>query len=120
MTLVEKIQSVLSPNLIKVDWKEFAHPLAGHCYHASEALYHLWGKANGYKPAHVEVYMGRHWGWVGHWFLRNAGGTVIDPTREQFGNKPVVYRHATNCSFLTKHPSKRAREVMRRMKVDCK
>jgi hypothetical protein len=120
MTLVERIQSVLSPDLIKLDWKEFSHPLAGHCYHASEALYHLWGKHNGYAPAYVKVYGGSGYGWIGHWFLRNADGVVIDPTREQFGKLPVVYRHAVNCGFLTKKPSKRAAEVMRRVAASVK
>ena len=115
MTLVERIQSVLSPNLIKLDWKLRAHPMAGHCYHASEALYHLWGKANGYEPAHVEVYMGKEWGWIGHWFLISTSGVVIDPTCEQFGKRHILYERGVRCGFLTKKPSKRAAEVMRRV-----
>jgi hypothetical protein len=120
MTLVERIQSVLSPDLIKLDWKEFSHPLAGHCYHASEALYHLWGKHNGYTPAHVEVYMGQKWGWVGHWFLRSKQGVILDITAEQFGSRPISYRSAVSCGFLTKKPSKRAAEVMRRVAASVK
>ena len=122
MTLVERIQSVLSPDLIKSDWKELgqANPMAGHCYHASEALYHLWGKTNGYKPAHVKVYMGKTWGWMGHWFLRHENGSYIDPTREQFGKRRVPYSHAVGCGFLTTEPSKRAAEVMRRVAASVK
>ena len=116
MKLIAHIQSVLSPNLLHLDWRDMAHPMAGHCYHASEALYHLWGKKHGYKPAHVEVYMGKAWGWIGHWYLRNDEGKVLDPTREQFGKRPVCYRYGVDCGFLTKGPSKRAAEVMRRLK----
>lgn len=117
MTLVERIQSVLSPNLLKMSWKDRAHPMAGHCYHASEALYHLWGKHNGYEPAHVEVYMGKEWGWIGHWYLIGHAGTVIDPTVEQFGRRRVSYVQGRRCGFLTKKPSKKAQEVMRRLKA---
>jgi hypothetical protein len=120
MTLIKKIQSVLSPDLVKLDWKELTHPMAGHCYHASEALYHLWGKRNGYVPAHVEVYMGTTWGWVGHWFLVGYTGTIIDPTAEQFGKRRVHYDRGVRCGFLTKEPSKRAAEVMRRVAASVK
>ena len=47
--IVSKIQAVLSPNLVHPIWKnlELAHKnwLSGHCYTASEVLYHLLGKA---------------------------------------------------------------------------
>lgn len=118
--LIKQIQSVLSPNLLHLDWKEFAHPMAGHCYHASEALYHLWGKNHGYTPAHIEVYMGKEWGWLGHWYIRDSKGSVLDPTAEQFGSVHIPYEEGRGCGFLTKKPSKRAQEVIRRVKADCK
>lgn len=114
--LIGRIQNVLSPNLLHMHWEIRAHPLAGHCYHASEVLYHLWGKEHGYTPAHVEVYMGKTWGWVGHWFLRGEEGSVLDITAAQFGKIRIPYKHAIGCGFLTKRPSKRAQEIIRRLK----
>lgn len=51
--LIQRIQDALSPDLIDVHWQAQAkeNPLHGYCYVASEALYHLWGKANGFTPA---------------------------------------------------------------------
>jgi hypothetical protein len=118
--LIARIQSVLSPNLLHLDWKEMAHPMAGHCYHASEALYHLYGKDHGFTPAHVEVYMGNLWGWVGHWYLykgRHKSRIILDPTAAQFGKIHIPYDEGRGCGFLTKQPSKRACEVMRRLKA---
>ncbi len=51
-----KIISVLSPNLLNKEWRERAEilkntrPTFGHCYHATEALWYLWGKKKGFKP----------------------------------------------------------------------
>lgn len=64
--------------------------LCGHCYTASEAAYNQT-----------------------HWFLRRKDGTVLDPTVGQFTCR-VPYERSFGAGFLTKHPSRRAREVMRR------
>ena len=38
--IIKKIQSVLTPDLLKGMWKkDFDNPMAGHCYAATEALY---------------------------------------------------------------------------------
>jgi hypothetical protein len=82
---------------------------SGHCYVASEVIYHvLGGKKVGLKPMNV-----KHNG-VSHWFLivRHTGD-VIDPTAEQF-DEPVNYENARGRGFLTKQPSKRALEVIKR------
>ena len=45
--MIEQIQRVLSPDLLKPQFrKQGEHPLYGHCYAASEALYHLLGGKN--------------------------------------------------------------------------
>lgn len=90
----------------------------GNCYVTCEALYHLLGgKKAGWKPMTV-----RHERSV-HWFLAktevNAANNryfkeVLDPTKSQF-KTPVPYDKARGRGFLTKQPSKRAREMMRRM-----
>lgn len=89
----------------------------GNCYVTCEALYHLLGgKAAGYTPHTV-----RHEGDV-HWYLVRTIGTrtrvdmslVVDPTASQF-ETPPPYHLGRGRGFLTKQPSKRAREMMRRM-----
>lgn len=84
-------------------------PLAGHCYVASEALYHAAGGASGpWKPETV-----RHEGGV-HWYLRHrTRGHVLDLTAEQF-TAPPPYAEGRGRGFLTKQPSRRAAELLRR------
>lgn len=88
----------------------------GNCYVTSEALFHLLGgKAAGYVPHTV-----RHEGAV-HWYLvrrlYRVGGTqelIIDPTAKQFKTLPD-YSQGRGRGFMTKGPSKRARELMEKM-----
>lgn len=84
--------------------------MKGPCYPASEALYHLLGgKDAGLTPMRID-----HEG-VSHWYLRwepLTGGTFyIDPTSTQF-DTPVPYEKGRGTGFMTKEPSKRARELM--------
>jgi len=87
------------------------HPLAGHCYVASEVLFHLSG---GYDRWYVErVSMG---GDVTHWYLRERETNhVVDLTAEQF-DREIPYDEGTRTGFLTDHPSKRARTVIEELK----
>jgi len=95
-----------------------ATPRRGNCYVTCEALYHLLGGAgSGWTPATL-----RHEGDV-HWFLRRerpmfngigGGWLVLDPTAQQFTETPP-YHLARGRGFLTREPSKRAREMMERM-----
>ena len=86
----------------------------GNCYVTCEALYHLLGgKAAGYTPHTV-----RHGDSV-HWYLvlkdaRSGGTTVIDPTAGQFDVAPP-YHLGRGRGFLTRGPSRRARELMARL-----
>lgn len=83
--------------------------MAGHCYVASEALYHLLGgKAAGLVPQVIQHEGGTHW------FLRGPGGQILDPTADQF-KTPVPYAEARGAGFLTRNPSKRARVVIGRV-----
>jgi hypothetical protein len=80
----------------------------GNCY-VTEALYHLLGgKKAGYVPYRV-----RHEGDV-HWYLMLDRTYIIDPTVKQF-KTPPPYEKGRGSGFLTKRPSKRAREMMKRM-----
>lgn len=88
----------------------------GNCYITCEALYHLLGgKEAGYKPMVM-----KHEGDT-HWYLQRTFGPswdrhtiIIDPTASQFKIKPD-YLNARGCGFLTKKPSKKAKQLMEKM-----
>lgn len=87
-------------------------PLAvkkGNCYAASEALYHLLGgKEAGWTP--MVIPMSPH----NHWILKHCSGIIIDVTVSQF-DKPPNYNEARGCGFLTREPSRKARELMEKL-----
>ena len=102
---LERFKRVLaaSPDLLKPRYRGKANPLAGHCYVATETLYHR----HGGKPMFI-----RHEG-EPHWFLL-LDGKVIDPTASQF-RRPVPYEKAKGKGLLTKAPSRRSRVLMERL-----
>lgn len=107
--LVKSVRSVLTDDLRNAPYKGSCNPMTGHCYVASEALYHaMGGAAAGLKPMFV-----KHEG-SPHWFLKTKDGGIIDPTADQF-KTPVPYHLGKGKGFLTKQPSKRAREVLDRV-----
>lgn len=117
----KRIRSYLSNNdellYDKLDFLD--HPLAGHCYVASEAYYHLSGGTDVWTPQQVNVRLnviGRGESKtmeVSHWFLKNEQtGVIADLTSEQFGQRDVPYEKATGRGFLTSGPSKRAQQVI--------
>jgi hypothetical protein len=84
---------------------------AGHCYVASEVLYHyLRGAGHQVKPMFV-----RHEGGP-HWFLL-VDGVVLDVTAGQF-ETDVPYSNAKGKGFLTSKPSRRARDLARRARLE--
>ena len=73
----------------------------------------LGGKKSGWVPHRV-----KHEGDT-HWFLKkevseDRTAEILDPTRKQFKTEPH-YLLGRGSGFLTKKPSKRARELMKRM-----
>lgn len=107
------IQASLTPDLLKKGFRASSKiPTAGHCYVASEAYYHLaGGAAVGLKPMFI-----KHCG-VSHWFIRDlTQDEDIDLTAEQF-TVPVPYSKAVGCGFLTRQPSKRAQELIGRVRA---
>ena len=108
MNAEELIIDYLSNNneLLKSEYKVAQHPLAGHCYVATETLYHVLGeKESDYTPCHVS-----HEGTT-HWFLRHDGsGEIIDLTADQFNAIPP-YKDGKGCGFQ-KSPSQRTRTVL--------
>lgn len=113
--VIKAVQSVLSEDLRRKPWRGHHNPLAGHCYAASESLFHLLGgKKAGYKPMCCGVTTHYQLGQGTHWFLVH-GERVIDPTKSQLGKQgESVYYFAKGKGFLTKRPSARAREIIRR------
>jgi len=107
--MLDQVRAALEPSLLKPQYrKPGAHPMAGHCYVASEALYHLLGgSSSGYTPTSLRV------GDSIHWWLTGPKGEVLDPTADQF-TEPVQYDQGRGRGFLTKQPSRRAAVVIRR------
>lgn len=109
------IQKVLTPDLLKSAYVQNnnGNPMYGHCYAATEALYHLLGgKESEWHPCR-----GRDAEGVTHWWLKNVKGQILDPTAEQYtslGKKPP-YQEGRNGPFLTQQPSKRAKEIISRL-----
>ena len=104
-----RIQGVLTEDLLLPRYKGSDNPLAGHCYAASEALYHLLGgKSAGYTPASMDV------GGVTHWWIRGPGGEILDPTAAQF-DFALDYGKGRGRGFLTRQPSKRAATIINRV-----
>lgn len=86
--------------------------MRGNCYVVSEALYHiLGGKRAGWKPMRMKV-RGET-----HWFLKHTSGLRIDASRLQFGTAAALldYSNERGSGFLTRMPSKRARNMIRAM-----
>jgi hypothetical protein len=107
--IVTSVRKNLSDDLRKPEFRGHECKTTGHCYVASEAVYHLLGgKAAGYTPMQVT-----HEG-TSHWFLKHESGKIIDPTADQF-TTPVPYEKAKGKGFLTKKPSKRAQVLLGRM-----
>lgn len=114
--IVTAIRAALGPHLVKSNYRTFMPKDAtaswGCCYVATEALYHLWGKENGFTPMRVPYRVGC--GMVGqHWFLEHRpSGFQVDITADQFKKRTPNYKKAVPCGFLTKKPSKRAQQII--------
>lgn len=85
--------------------RALAGDVAGRCYAASEALYHL--EPGRYKPVVLRLSAS-----LTHWWLEDrATGDVVDLTAAQF-DEPVDYAAGRGCGFLTLAPSRAARELI--------
>jgi len=104
----QQVTNNLSDDLRRSPWKGSENPVAGHCYVASEALWHLIARDEGYSPFQMQ------WESSSHWFLMDGTGRVLDITVDQFDQRPD-YELGTKRGFLTSYPSKRARILMDRV-----
>jgi hypothetical protein len=114
--LIDAVRSVLSPDLLKPQYRDHPdNPMYGHCYVASEALFHLLGgRASNWRP-----YRGRDESGVMHWWLQMTAspGGLLDVTADQYYSvgKTPPYAVGRMGTFLTLEPSKRARTVIDRV-----
>lgn len=118
--LIDAIQRNLTPDLINSKfWRDRnkTNPMAGHCYVASEAYYHLAGETVGPCVLNVNLGTKKRPAWSTHWFLETPTGVPIDITAAQFEQAPE-YGSARRCGFLTKKPSKRAQILIARVRKD--
>ena len=124
-SLVSKIQSVLTPDILKGMWKgdNVDNKFKGHCYAATEALYWILGGPNsGYDPYVVsnKTYpeLLKNEG-ESHWYLKDKKtGKIIDITKDQFGDFNIDYSRG-KINGMMNHPvggSKRAKIIMGRIK----
>lgn len=116
--LRKRIQKALTPDLLKKDQVFMLtgiHPTEGHCAVAAEAAYHLLGgREAGWMPI---VLPRKVLGNNTHWWIRHKDtGEIFDPTSEQFGDDEIPYKLGRPCGFMTKHPSRRAKIVIDRVK----
>ncbi len=109
--IINNIQKSLTDDLLKSKYRKTKkNHLSGHCYVATEALYHLLGddKVN-YIPSTLKIDD------ITHWFLKNKKtGEIIDPTKDQF-DYPLDYSGSRNRFFLTNKPSKRTLILLNRI-----
>lgn len=113
--LMQKIQKCLTPDLLKKEYRaeNSINPMFGHCYVASETLYHILNSAGGYSAA-----CGRDDRGIVHWWIvDNLTGEIHDATADQYYSKGLTppYAKGRKTGFLTKTPSKRAQVVLARM-----
>ena len=111
--LISVIQDNLTPDLLKPEYREInkSNPMYGHCYVATETLYHLLNEDT-FKP-----HYGKDSNGVTHWWLENHTGNKLDVTADQYlsqGMNPP-YSVGRRGAFLTKKPSKRSRVLIDRI-----
>ena len=114
---IQLIQQSLSKDLLKKEYRELndSNPFFGHCYVATESLYHLLGsEKDNYKPC-----CGRDDNNIVHWWLQHkTTNEIFDVTSEQYHSvgKFAPYEKGRGTGFLTKFPSKRTTILIERIK----
>jgi hypothetical protein len=108
-SLDRMIRLCLSDELRRPIYRGNPCHVAGHCYVASEAAWHILG-----GPHSVWHPMFLRHECEPHWYLESDGGQILDITSEQFVTLPP-YIEGKRKGFLTKEPSRRAAEVLRRV-----
>ncbi len=113
--LIKRIQNCLTQDLLKKEYREqnTHNPMFGHCYVATEVLYHLMQTKEKVKPCCAKDENN-----ITHWWLQyKESGKIIDVTADQYlcEGKYPPYPNGRGTGFLTKKPSKRAQIVINRL-----
>ena len=114
--LIYNIRRKLSSDLLLPRYRKVSQgkKYAGYCYVATEALYYLLPleiRIN-YRPAYVRVEGDTHWFLAG-----TKSGDIVDVTSTQY-EQPVNYERRVMAAFMTTVPSRRAAELIRRVRDD--
>lgn len=72
------------------DVKRKHNHYSGYCYVASEAFIALI-RRKGYRTMHLGLSHIPEWGVWNHWYVKNPKGIIIDPTMDQFKEKPPYH-----------------------------
>ena len=113
--LTLQVRESLTPDLLKPEYRERNkdNPFYGHCYVATEALYHLFQRHGipGWSPVRARDKSG-----TVHWWLEHPDGWILDPTEDQYPDDDAApHDQGRRGGFLTKRPSKRAQVVIDRV-----
>jgi hypothetical protein len=111
--LIKLIIENLDDSLLKPKYRKmpFRNKYTGHCYVATETLYHLLDddEKEIYCPSILKINNDTHW------FLKNKlDGTIIDITKNQY-DFDINYNESRYSAFLTKAPSKRSQTLIHRI-----
>lgn len=117
--LMEEIRVCLTPDLLKKEYRleNSSNPMFGHCYVASEVLYHKLKASGSYSACCARDDNGVvHW-----WIVDNNTNDIYDTTADQYYSKGLIppYAKGRKTGFLTSMPSKRAMVVISRMELKC-
>lgn len=116
-TAVEAVRDYLRGNDdLRSDEFEGGAGLTGHCYVASEAVFHLTGGYDRWYVCRQTVFTHHHRldvpARVTHWYLEDREtGEYVDPTASQF-DFAVPHERGTRTGFMTSDPSERAQTVI--------
>ena len=113
---IRRIQGALSLDLLHRDYApdddDYVAACTGHCYVATEAAYHLFGRQAGYVS-----YVYKQADGTTHWWLCNEDtDDILDPTKPQLSHR-FDYDQGHRRRFRTERPSKRAKELIRRVRA---
>lgn len=111
--IISALRSKLTPDLLKEEYKlDQRHPMFGHCFVATEALWNLTDRT-------MDVYCGKDDEGIIHWWLRDSLGHIWDPTADQYtdlGKEPPYLQGKKNGFMQTYDgPSERAKELIERI-----
>jgi len=128
-TIISDIQKNLSADLLKKEYRGSSHAMEGHCYVATETLYHILQSipqyCGQYKPY---VLSNKTWPLLKpgktHWYLMSSDLDVLDVTASQFKIPFDEIPHWKGTpNGMMNHPkggSKRSRMLRNRILINLK